>query len=179
MGGKRLDGNYQRLGQYRLNLTSWHERCQPDAASDCVLWTGARHRQGYGMTNLFNATRNENQMTTSHRVAVMLELNRELTRDEYVIHKCLNQLCVNPDHLLLGDKYTKMAVMLSRGRHNPGHRRGHVSDRKQNRQYRYSEAEIRWIRTASTQDIADRYAIDRARAGRMRWGFRAGYKWCR
>jgi hypothetical protein len=50
---------------------------------------------------------------------------------------------------------------------------------KQNRNYKYSEDEIRWVRQASTEDICKRYNLDRVRAANLRWGMRSGFKWCK
>jgi hypothetical protein len=35
----------------------------------------------------------------------------------FVLHKCDVRLCINPDHLELGDHLTNMAQMVARGRH--------------------------------------------------------------
>jgi hypothetical protein len=90
---------YTRIGDVWVNMTKYREKIQP-AANGCLLWTGPRHRQGYGMVGVLdnNSTR---KMTVVHRVAMRIKLNRALTTEDDVLHACGNNLCCNPSHLYL------------------------------------------------------------------------------
>ena len=122
---------------------------------------------------------NAKKMTVVHRLVKMAELGRELTSSEFVIHSCSNPKCVNPNHLILGDYYVRNAVMKANGRspvYNPRTRVRGVQI-KQDRVYKYSEQEIRWVRNATTEEIAKKYKMTKSRAAQFRWGFQKGYKW--
>jgi hypothetical protein len=177
----RPEGTYTPVGNLMVNLDKYYRSLGNTDANGCVLWTGPWHRQGYGMIGAKRIGDNRRIMTVAHRITAMLSLNRALTRDEFVIHTCSNVRCQEPTHLIIGDYSTKAEIMTANGRSNYcGNRSNHPNTppRKQaNRQYRYSDEEILWVRSASTQDIAARYGITRSRAAHMRFEMRIHYKW--
>ena len=87
------------------NLSYINKHQQP-GKNGCVEWTAGKHRQGYGMT-------------TVHRVLGRLKYGRALAESEYIVHTCSNMGCVNPDHLVLGDRTTIHQIMRQnrRGKH--------------------------------------------------------------
>ena len=149
---------------------------QEPQPTGCIHWTGPRHRQGYGMIGGIRMPGMTGIMMTVHRLMMKITLNRALSRTEEVIHTCGNMQCVNPDHLILGDAKTRAAVTTA---NNPGLRTRHrtTAPKKQNRQYRYSESEIQWIRTADPAYIAVQYKIGINRARTMQWSMRKYYRW--
>jgi hypothetical protein len=79
------------------------------ADSGCWLWRGGQNGEGYGMFH--RAGRNK----VAHRAS--WELHRgPIPRGTLVRHDCDNRLCVNPDHLLLGDHWENVQDMVDRGR---------------------------------------------------------------
>jgi hypothetical protein len=52
----------------------------------------------------------------AHRISKQIELGRDLDGKEWVIHKCDNSLCVNPEHLYLGNHKQNVADRDNRGR---------------------------------------------------------------
>lgn len=169
---------YTKIGNFLFKADRLKRDIKIDPATDCHVWQGASHRQGYGMMGYVDDRTQSGNMTVVHRLAMMLHLNRELDSQEFVIHKCHNQKCVNPAHLILGDSSERYKVMVEKGHYNPGTGvkvRG-VTE-KQNRSYKYSEEEILWIRQAKAKEIAERYNIDRVKAANLRWGMRNGFKW--
>jgi len=78
----------------------------------CWLWT-ARGRcgsLGYGQFWLGY----KDGKTTAHRAAWILTFGDP--KDLYVLHKCDNPLCVNPDHLFLGTQQDNVRDCFSKGR---------------------------------------------------------------
>jgi hypothetical protein len=168
------------VGNLLINADRFITYSQSDpAGTDCILWTGAKHKQGYGMMGYIDTTNNRKTMNVVHRLVKMVEIGRELTRDEFVVHSCSNPLCINHEHLILGDVYTRNNVMQANGRASKTQGKNKVRGVlvKQNRQYKYTDDEIRWIREANTKEIAEKYNMSRDRAGHFRWGMRKGFKW--
>jgi len=116
-------------------------------------------------------------MVTAHRLAYRIYVGA-ITQPN-VIHTCTNLDCTNPAHLTTGTSADvgRMNSLLQRTPMQKGVARGAYNHQQHNRDYRYSTADIQWIRQASYDEIAQRYAIPRDRAVRMRHSFRNNYKW--
>ena len=83
-----------------------------DVETGCHEWTGGKIKTGYGRLRW----KERNHLT--HRVAFTLAKG-EIPEGLYVLHRCDNPSCCNPDHLFLGDQFQNMADMISKGRqHN-------------------------------------------------------------
>lgn len=80
----------------------------------CWIWQGATIPRGYGMV------RAGGRMQLSHRVAWMLTNGDP--GESQVLHTCDVRLCVNPDHLYLGDHAQNMRDRNERGRTQRGER---------------------------------------------------------
>ena len=75
----------------------------------CWLWTGTRHRQGYGLLTVGG------RPLKAHRASFLLA-NGYLMTDMKVLHTCDNPPCVNPAHLRLGTQADNVADMVAKGR---------------------------------------------------------------
>ena len=86
--------NINKKGQIMTTTEKILNRCKPEG--DCLIWQGAKHRQGYGMC------RHNGKMTTTTR-AVGLETHGDPgDSGKYKFtHTCGNYLCCNPDHIVV------------------------------------------------------------------------------
>lgn len=168
-----------------VNLELFYRKQQP-APNGCIEWTGVRNNVGYGFIGFKRVDPDTGApqkgfggMMTTHRLAWMIA-NQRLPTLRNINHSCHNKLCVNPDHLTEGTQADKLVAMIKdgiRGGRPAGVPLGRRLDKQHRREYKYTEAEIQWIRTATTEHIAQRYNVSRTRACSMRNGFRVGYKW--
>lgn len=69
---------------------------------DCIIWTGGKHKQGYGMIPV--KKNGKKSMMTTHKVAMTIKEGREIDPSEYVLRTCGCNACMNPDHLFLGTR---------------------------------------------------------------------------
>ena len=169
---------YTQFGDLLFNYTSIDSKYTKLGPNDCWPWHGPTHRQGYAMCGLVDLAEKKRKMTVVHRPLMMRKLDRALAAGEMVIHTCSNVKCCNPAHLILGDHKTKSEVMYANGRsNNIGHNKQGGVITKQNRAYKYSEDELRWMRTADSRDIAAKYNVTRAKAAQLRWNANRGFKW--
>jgi len=75
----------------------------------CIEFVGGKIGGGYGRVN-FNG-----QRFVAHRLAWELT-NGPIPEGLFVLHKCDNPPCINPDHLFLGTNKDNTQDMLAKGR---------------------------------------------------------------
>lgn len=105
---------------YKFELAEPAFRARHTAPDEgCWIWTGQLfgRRGGYGS---FTCRPAGVLRVRAHRFAAMLSLGRALARDEHVLHRCDNPMCVRPDHLFLGDQASNMRDKVSKARQNHG-----------------------------------------------------------
>jgi AraC-like DNA-binding protein len=64
---------------------------------------------------MFSHRRGASKMIRASRMALQLELGRELTSDEEACHSCDNPPCCNPKHLFVGDHNENMKDYAAKG----------------------------------------------------------------
>jgi len=89
--------------------TRWLAKVGPEDENGCWPWTGAKTHYGYGKI------RKNHKTVGAHRVSYELNIG-PIPKDGHVLHKCDNPICVNPDHLFLGNQAINMKDMFSKHR---------------------------------------------------------------
>src|SRR5258706_523265 len=81
--------------------------------ADCWLWTGATHPAGYGVIG--RGARGAGNIRATH--ASWLLHKGPVPAGKWLLHKCDNPRCVNPDHLFLGTHLDNMRDCVAKGRY--------------------------------------------------------------
>ena len=121
-----------------LDAFEYHTHREPN--SGCWLWAGPilKYRGGYGVFTM----RSENiYMVRAHRLSWKIYCH-PITKEQHVLHSCDNVLCVNPEHLFLGDQDLNMKDAAFKGRqtHSTSHPKyihGKYVGQKQNPNYKH------------------------------------------
>lgn len=89
------------------------DKCIPEPNSGCWIWLGSLSGYfGYGKLQI------DNKSKLAHRYS--WEIHNGHPGKMYVLHRCDNPYCVNPDHLFLGTHATNIADMVSKNRQRRG-----------------------------------------------------------
>lgn len=128
----------------------------------CVEWIGCTNHAGYGSMKVNGRT------MLAHRAS--FELNRgPIPEGQWVLHRCDNPPCVNPDHLFLGDVQANVDDMMAKGRGRKAKGVGHGAAKLTEDQVRAIRADPRKLR-----DIAPDYGIGKSTVGYIKsrkiWG---------
>lgn len=75
--------------------------------SQCWLWYGGKNKIGYGLIKHVDKDGKRNMMTVHRVMAMSCEIVPWYSKDE-VQHTCTNYNCVNPKHLIKGDKKQRL-----------------------------------------------------------------------
>lgn len=89
----------------------------------CHEWQATRHSNGYGQMRI------ETVAEYAHRIAWRLAYG-EIPEGMYVLHRCDNRRCVNPEHLYLGNQSINIADAKRKGRMVGGKNRRKVAKQK-------------------------------------------------
>jgi HNH endonuclease len=89
-------------------ISSIEDQSIPEPNSGCWLWLGSTGHSGYGRIGLAGGNHN------AHRISYFCFVDDP--GELYVLHKCDNRLCVNPQHLFKGSASENTRDMYSKGR---------------------------------------------------------------
>lgn len=86
-----------------------------DGPNGCRVWRGATNKKvgGYGMLNV------EGKPRYVHRLA-WEAVNGAIPAGKHVCHHCDTPLCINPEHMFLGDQAANMADKVAKERQHRG-----------------------------------------------------------
>lgn len=82
-----------------------------ETPNGCWEWTASRNNNGYGLFRPGGLA----PKRLAHRLS-WVHHNGPLGDGQYVLHKCDNPKCVNPDHLFVGSKKDNMQDCKAKGR---------------------------------------------------------------
>jgi hypothetical protein len=81
----------------------------------CWEWTANKNNKGYGMLGGPKKPDSKGRLMLAHRVSYQLA-HGDIPKGRWVLHRCDNAGCVNPEHLFLGDNTANVRDMHSKGR---------------------------------------------------------------
>lgn len=113
----RTAGSWMNHAQYGHNGCTEEKRfwgrVNKDDPTGCWLWLAAKNEHGYGLVGL---TRDSRHLTyRAHRYSWEL-VNGKAPAGGQILHRCDVRLCVNPDHLFLGNNAVNMRDKALKGR---------------------------------------------------------------
>ena len=144
-------------------LKTLHEKFEaqyiPEPNSGCWLWVGSTSKTGSGYGQMYCKPRLEQ----AHRASWMLNIG-PIPSGKFVCHKCDNRLCVNPDHLFIGD-----ALANAKDRDNKGRSRWQIGKRYLPWQH-FSPEEIKEIILAkgTLKQVAAQFGCSKSYVGFLR-----------
>lgn len=98
----------------RLKYVGWTERSVRDNLdAPCWVWQGLTDRAGYG--RVYDGDR----VQAAHRYSYKTWV-KSITSEEFVLHKCDNPPCINPEHLFVGDDISNTADKMTKKRQANG-----------------------------------------------------------
>jgi hypothetical protein len=136
---------------------------EPDS---CWLWTSSLSQDGAALW-LFGHERVSYRIPAYRAVLVLMGVH--VGQEDVVFRKCRNPLCVNPEHIGIGDHEDNVAA-----RHKAGKTvRGTQNGRAKLTEKDVSEIKLMLNKGATNREIADHFGVDK----RAIWGIAAGRVW--
>lgn len=109
MNLKKLGGCKPKSEIYRFNCSYIK-----DDISGCWVWQG---KSRSGTSRKYGKIKVNGKNMPAHRYSWELHNQQKIPDGLFVMHKCDNPECVNPDHLSIGTASENMKDMVSKGRH--------------------------------------------------------------
>lgn len=118
---------------------------------DCWLWLQSRNADGYGNASF------KNRDTASHILSLESTRQRFSDPDEVVRHRCENNLCANPEHLLFGTRKDNAEDIQRHG---------------SSKNFKLDKEQIRQIRSsnASSSELAEVFCVHHRTVSNVRSG---------
>jgi HNH endonuclease len=125
-----------------------------DEKTGCLEWTAGTTPKGYGTIYA------DGKMDLAHRVSFRLN-GGLLDKGPYVLHKCDNPSCINPEHLFSGTQLHNVQDAIQKGRHYKGGPRGHSLCGEEHPKAKLVAEDVVFIRKSSLKQIelAKKYSV--------------------
>jgi hypothetical protein len=112
MNLKTLGGCKPKPAIYRFNMSY-----KKDEHSGCWIWQG---KSKSGSSKLYGRIKVNKKNVPAHRFSWEIHNNQEVPEKMFVLHKCDNPGCVNPDHLFVGTHQDNMNDKVLKNRQAKG-----------------------------------------------------------
>lgn len=129
-----------------------------DRKTSCWFYMGTKDQNGYGHVSV-TGTGNS---VYAHRLGYLLR-HRLIPAGLFVLHRCDNPSCVNPDHLFVGTQADNMADKVSKGRSALGETNGRAK-LTDTQAYEIKHSQARG------KDLAKQYGVSPSRISAIRCG---------
>lgn len=80
-------------------IREFHIRYFPNEKDKCWIWFDNKTKAGYGVLSVCKNKQQTNYL--AHRISYMI-FNNLKEYQGFILHKCNNRLCINPEHLYDG-----------------------------------------------------------------------------
>ena len=120
----------------------------------CLIWTGSLWVTGYGRFQY------DNKQWKAHRLAWILS-GRYLPKDMCLLHKCDNRKCVDPEHMMLGDRKMNNLDKVAKNRQSKG---------SMTQSAKITEKDVYLIRSSKETSfaLADKYGLSWGHINKIR-----------
>lgn len=125
---------------------------QPEPNSGCWLWAG-NYTNGYGCFGY------QKKHHRAHRLSWSL-VNGEIPKGLWILHRCHNPWCVNPDHLYAGTPVQNTRDMLAAGRE--ARQKGETSARSKLKEHQVKSAREMYANGARISDLWPQFGVTQA-----------------
>lgn len=146
-----------------MNAKFW-AKVNKETPSGCWEWTAAKFWHGYGCFGVRQAD-GKYKTKYAHRIS-WEEANGPIENDLFVLHKCDNRSCVNPEHLFLGTQLDNMRDCSRKGR-----KIGQILLGEANASASLNDAKVKIIRYVgsklSQQRLAKEFGVSQTNIGHI------------
>lgn len=129
-------------------IDTFEQHLKLNDETGCMEWQRSTDKDGYGYVQA------NGKLMRAHRVAYQ-RAKGPIPKGDWVLHRCDNPRCCNPDHLFLGDCRSNVDDKVTKGRHAFGEKGGRA---------KLTEDQVRSIRAEYDKgdrqvDLAARYGV--------------------